>query len=52
MFAAEQNKFVSFLCIILFDLYEDLKSGSLSLYLPNLSLKDLSSLTLNSPAMD
>lgn len=33
VFATEQNKFFNFLCMILFDLCEDLKSGSLIAYI-------------------
>lgn len=52
VFATEQNKIFNLLFMILFDLCEDLKRVTHSFYLPNLSLKDLSSSTLNSPAID
>lgn len=51
--APQQKKFVNFLHLTLFGLCEDFKKWlTHSLYLPSFSHKDLSSLTLNSPATD
>lgn len=53
VFTTEQNRIFNLLLMILFDLCEDLKSGSriASIFL-TCFLKDLNSLTLNSPAVD